>query len=46
MCFWGEAFVLGANINAAMEGSAVQPAFVAMTNAKARAANASEWDGR
>ena len=42
MCFWGEAFVLGANINAAMEGSAVQPAFVAMTNAKARAANASE----
>jgi tetratricopeptide (TPR) repeat protein len=42
MCFWGEAFVLGANINAAMEESAVQPAFVAMTNAKARAANASE----
>jgi tetratricopeptide (TPR) repeat protein len=42
MCFWGEAFVLGANINAAMEGSAVQPAFVATTNAKARAANASE----
>jgi tetratricopeptide (TPR) repeat protein len=41
MCFWGEAFVLGANINAAMEGSAVQPAFVAMTNAKARAAGAS-----
>ena len=42
MCFWGEAFVLGANINAPMEGSAVQPAFVAMTNAKARAAKASE----
>ena len=41
MCFWGEAFVLGANINAAMEGDAVQPAFVAMTNAKARAAGAS-----
>ncbi|MGH6885171.1 MAG: hypothetical protein ACREGK_03750, partial [Geminicoccales bacterium] len=41
MCFWGEAFVLGANINAPMEGSAVQPAFVAMTNAKARAAKAS-----
>jgi tetratricopeptide (TPR) repeat protein len=41
MCFWGEAFVLGANINAAMEGSAVQPAFVAVTNAKARAAKAS-----
>jgi tetratricopeptide (TPR) repeat protein len=42
MCFWGEAFVLGANINAAMEESAVQPAFVALTNAKARAASASE----
>jgi hypothetical protein len=42
MCFWGEAFALGANINAAMEDSAVQPAFVAMTNAKARAANAGE----
>jgi tetratricopeptide (TPR) repeat protein len=42
MCFWGEAFVLGANINAPMESGAVQPAFVAMTNAKARAANASE----
>ena len=41
MCFWGEAFVLGANINAAMEPDAVQPAFVAMTNAKARAAGAS-----
>jgi tetratricopeptide (TPR) repeat protein len=41
MCFWGEAFVLGANINAAMEGDAVQPAFVALTNAKARAAGAS-----
>ena len=41
MCFWGEAFVLGANINAAMEAAAVQPAFVAMTNAKARAAGAS-----
>ncbi|MGH6906192.1 MAG: tetratricopeptide repeat protein [Geminicoccaceae bacterium] len=41
MCFWGEAFVLGANINAPMEGNAVQPAFVAMTNAKARAAKAS-----
>jgi tetratricopeptide (TPR) repeat protein len=41
MCFWGEAFVLGANINAAMEPGAVQPAFVALTNAKARAAGAS-----
>jgi hypothetical protein len=41
MCFWGEAFVLGANLNAPMDAAAVQPAFVAMTNAKARAANAS-----
>jgi tetratricopeptide (TPR) repeat protein len=41
MCFWGEAFVLGANINAAMEPDAAQPAFVALTNAKARSAGAS-----
>ncbi len=40
MCFWGEAFVLGANINAPMEEGAVQPAFVALTNAKARAGKA------
>jgi tetratricopeptide (TPR) repeat protein len=41
MCYWGEAFVLGANLNAPMEQAAVQPAFVAVTNAKARSANAS-----
>jgi tetratricopeptide (TPR) repeat protein len=41
MCFWGESFVLGANINAPMEDAAVQPAFVALTNAKARSAGAS-----
>ena len=41
MCFWGEAFVLGANINAPMEEGAVQPAFIALTNAKARAGSAS-----
>jgi tetratricopeptide (TPR) repeat protein len=40
MCFWGEAFVLGANINAPMEEGAVQPAFIALTNAKARAGKA------
>jgi tetratricopeptide (TPR) repeat protein len=40
MCFWGEAFVLGANINAPMEQGAVQPAFIALTNAKARAGKA------
>jgi tetratricopeptide (TPR) repeat protein len=42
MCFWGEAFVLGANINAPMENGAVQPAFLALTNAKARAGKASD----
>jgi tetratricopeptide (TPR) repeat protein len=42
MCFWGEAFVLGANINAPMEEGAVQPAFIAATNAKARAGKATE----
>jgi tetratricopeptide (TPR) repeat protein len=42
MCFWGEAFVLGANINAPMEEGAVQPAFIALTNAKARAGKATE----
>ena len=41
MCFWGEAFVLGANLNASMAEDAVQPAFVAMTNAQARAGQAS-----
>ena len=40
MCFWGEAFVLGANINAPMEEGAVQPAFIALANAKARAGKA------
>ncbi|HEX5078840.1 MAG TPA: hypothetical protein VFV80_06770 [Geminicoccaceae bacterium] len=42
MCFWGEAFVLGANINAPMEQDAVRPAFLALTNAKARAGNATQ----
>jgi tetratricopeptide (TPR) repeat protein len=41
MCFWGEAFVLGANINAAMEPAAVQPALAAVAGAKARAGRAS-----
>ncbi len=42
LCYWGEAFVLGANINAPMAEGAMQPAFVALTAAKARAAGASE----
>jgi len=37
MCFWGEALVLGPNINATMDASAVQPAFTAITRAKALA---------
>ena len=41
MCYWGGAFVLGPNINAAMEDSATTPAAVMIANAKARAAKAS-----
>lgn len=44
ICYWGEAFALGANINAPMEEGAVQPAFQALTEAKARAAKASEHE--
>nr|WP_298412680.1 tetratricopeptide repeat protein [uncultured Halomonas sp.] len=35
MCFWGEAFVLGANINDAMHDEAIAPAFEAITQALA-----------
>jgi len=41
MCYWGEAFVLGPNINAPMEGSAENPAVVAIASATARAGQAS-----
>lgn len=41
MCFWGEALVLGPNINAPMEPSAVGPAWAAITRAKALARHAS-----
>jgi tetratricopeptide (TPR) repeat protein len=41
MCFWGEALVLGPNINAPMEPSAVGPAWAAITKAKAFARQAS-----
>lgn len=34
MCYWGEALVLGPNINAPMDPSAVAPAFEAVTKAK------------
>ncbi|MPZ10678.1 MAG: hypothetical protein GEU89_10780 [Kiloniellaceae bacterium] len=35
MCFWGEAFVLGPNINSAMPESAVAPAYAAVGQAVA-----------
>ena len=41
MCFWGEAFALGANINAPMVDAALDPALVSLDEAKARADNAS-----
>jgi len=41
MCFWGEALVLGPNINQPMPEEAVQPAFAAMQKAKALAVSAS-----
>jgi tetratricopeptide (TPR) repeat protein len=34
MCYWGEALVLGPNINAPMEASAAAPAMAAVTRAK------------
>ena len=40
MCFWGEAFVLGPNINAPMEPEAVKPALAALRRAQALAARA------
>ncbi len=41
MCWWGEAFVLGPNINAPMDGAAENPSLVAIANAQARAGRAS-----
>lgn len=41
MCFWGEALVLGPNINAPMEPSAVGPAWSAIERANALAEHAS-----
>jgi tetratricopeptide (TPR) repeat protein len=42
MCFWGEALVLGPNINAPMEPSQNAPALAAIARAQALADNASE----
>ncbi len=41
MCFWGEALVLGPNINLPMAEEAVAPAFAAMQKARTLAAKAS-----
>ena len=41
MCFWGEALVLGLNINLPMAEEAVAPAFAAMQKARTLAAKAS-----
>jgi tetratricopeptide (TPR) repeat protein len=42
MCFWGEALVLGPNINAGMVGEAVAPAVTAVAKAVALAKGASQ----
>ena len=42
MCFWGEALVLGPNINWPMEAAAIAPAFKAATEAQRLAPNASD----
>src|SRR5262245_20702980 len=41
MCFWGEALVLGPNINLPMQADAIAPAFAAAQKAQALAAKAS-----
>jgi tetratricopeptide (TPR) repeat protein len=41
ICYWGEALVLGPNINAPMAPEATRPALAALARAKARAARAS-----
>lgn len=41
MCFWGEALVLGPNINLPMQDDAVAPAFAAAEKARSLAAKAS-----
>jgi tetratricopeptide (TPR) repeat protein len=41
MCYWGEAFALGPNINATMDATAESPAEVAIANAMARSGKAS-----
>jgi hypothetical protein len=42
MCFWGEALVLGPNINAPMDAAAAAPALAALAEAQRLASGASE----
>lgn len=42
ICYWGEAYALGPNINAPMEKSAAEPAFAAISKAVALKSYASE----
>jgi tetratricopeptide (TPR) repeat protein len=42
MCYWGEAYALGPNINAPMDEAAVEPAFAAISKAQALAGSATE----
>lgn len=42
MCFWGEAFVLGPNINVPMDPAANAPALAALRQAEALAGNATD----
>ena len=44
MCYWGEAFVLGPNINAPMDPAANAPALAALAKARERAAGAGETE--
>jgi tetratricopeptide (TPR) repeat protein len=46
MCFWGEALVLGPNINWPMEEAAVAPAYAAVQEAMRLSANASPKEQR
>lgn len=43
-CYWGQAFVLGPNINAPMDGTANNPAVAAIKKAQALAEQASEHE--
>ena len=44
MCYWGMAYVLGPNINAAMEAGDVPTAYQAIQGAIARRSHASRWE--